>query len=298
MACNYFNVIIFNVENFTNKNVRVKRRCLINLINFYLYYLIHSKQGWFSSCLFHFFIIMLLIFIYTVFNFFLSSDWSSCALLWDDELLVTLVVASLLASLLSVIVFFFFPMVLSQKLQCMEFLWWQEEHHLRSSAFFSLRMLLMFSLKVRLPRSTSPCVVGVRGAPWTCDMEFYLQNCRILFPVNSFPLSLCMVFGNPNMKNTFCSACTTYSHVLDISGMSQEYLLQWSLMWSTQSWLGEHDQGRFLKSVKSISTCMRKPSAAIGLTTGFFTYLVMLRWDWCKMQRDTNNSVASWLIPE
>ena len=70
MACNYFSVIIFNVENFTNKNVRVKRRGLINLINFYRYYLIHSKQGWFSSCLFHFCIIMLLIFIYTVFNFF------------------------------------------------------------------------------------------------------------------------------------------------------------------------------------------------------------------------------------
>ena len=83
----------------------------------------------------------------------------------------------------------------------------------------------MFSLKVRLPRSARPCVVGVLGAPWTCDMEFDLQNSRILFAVNSFPLSLCKVFGNPNMKNTFCSACTTCSHALDISGMSQEYLL-------------------------------------------------------------------------
>ena len=107
MACNYFSVIIFNMENFTNKNVRVKRRGLINLINFYRYYLIHSKQGWFSSCLFHFCIIMLLIFIYTVFNFFLCSDWSSCALLWDDELLVTMVVASLLASLVCFLPWFY-----------------------------------------------------------------------------------------------------------------------------------------------------------------------------------------------
>ena len=93
------------------------------------------------------------------------------------------------------------------------------------SFFSSLRMLLLFSLKSRLPRSTRPSVLGVLGAPWTCEMEFDLQNSRILFPVNSFPSSLCKVFGNPNMKNTFCSACTTCSHVLDVSGMSQEYLL-------------------------------------------------------------------------
>ena len=39
------------------------------------------------------------------------------------------------------------------------------DHQLLCSAFLSLRMLLIFSLKVRLPRSTSPCVVGVLGAP-------------------------------------------------------------------------------------------------------------------------------------
>ena len=33
LNCNYFSLIIFNVENFTNKNVRVKRRGRINLIN-------------------------------------------------------------------------------------------------------------------------------------------------------------------------------------------------------------------------------------------------------------------------
>ena len=62
--------IIFNMENFANKDIRVKRGGLIHFISFYCYYLIHSKGGCFSSCFFHNCIIMLLIFIYTVFNFF------------------------------------------------------------------------------------------------------------------------------------------------------------------------------------------------------------------------------------
>jgi len=53
-------------------------------------------------------------------------------------------------------------------------------------------------------------------------MEFDLENSRILLPVNSFPLSLCKVFGNPNMKNTFCSACTTCLHVLDMGLVKRE----------------------------------------------------------------------------
>ena len=78
MACNYFSVIIFNMENFANKDIRVKRGGPLSFINFYHYYLIHSKQWWFSSCCFHFcMIIMFLIFIYTVFNVFLCSELNS-----------------------------------------------------------------------------------------------------------------------------------------------------------------------------------------------------------------------------
>ena len=40
MACNNFGVIIiFNMEDFANKDIRVKRRGLINFIDFYGYYM-------------------------------------------------------------------------------------------------------------------------------------------------------------------------------------------------------------------------------------------------------------------
>ena len=83
MACNYFSVIIFNMDNFANKDIRVKRGGPLSFINFYHYYLIHSKQGWFSSCCFHFCtIIMLLIFIYTVFKFFFALNSTLQFLSW------------------------------------------------------------------------------------------------------------------------------------------------------------------------------------------------------------------------
>ena len=39
MACNNFGLIIFNMEDFANKDIRVKRRGLINFIDFYGYYM-------------------------------------------------------------------------------------------------------------------------------------------------------------------------------------------------------------------------------------------------------------------
>ena len=224
MACNYFNVIIFNVENFTNKNVRVKRGGLINLINFYRYYLIYSKQGWFSSCLFHFCVILLLIVIYTVLNFF-SLLWLIflCPFVgwWTPRNNGCCFIISLIILYWYIIVVCFLP-------------WFYPKNHnvwnfFGCSMYGNIFLICCFT-KHRAPSvelsffvsknvtyvffesttaSSRPCVVGVLGAPWTCDMEFELQNSWILFPVNSFPLSLCNVFGNPNVTNTFCGACTT-----------------------------------------------------------------------------------------
>ena len=112
---------------------------------------------------------MLLIFNYTAFNFFF-------------ELLITMVVVSLLVLLFSMdtsLSFVCFQGFIPKKLQRMDislvaacmamfFLYaasLSTDHQLLCSAFLSLRMLLIFSLKVRLPRSTSPCVVGILGAP-------------------------------------------------------------------------------------------------------------------------------------
>ena len=97
LACNNFGLIIFNMEDFANKDIRVKRRGLTNFIALYGYYKHYIICSWFSS-----------------------SDWSSCALFWDDELLITMVVVSLLVLLLSMdtSLFCLFPFkVLSPKLQ-------------------------------------------------------------------------------------------------------------------------------------------------------------------------------------
>ena len=65
MSCNNFGIVIFNLENFANKDIWMDRRDLIYLINFYSYNVTDFKGSFCFPGLFHFCIILLLFFVYS-----------------------------------------------------------------------------------------------------------------------------------------------------------------------------------------------------------------------------------------
>ena len=95
MSGNNFGIVIFNLENFASEDIWMERRGLIYLINFDSYNVTDFKESFCFPGLFHFCIILLLVFIYSYCIFLLCSDCSSNCLLWDDEDGVTIVVSSL-----------------------------------------------------------------------------------------------------------------------------------------------------------------------------------------------------------
>ena len=83
-------------------------------------------------------------------------------------------------------------------------------HHLFQFWSRSLSMLVMFSLTVKLFRSTRPCVVGVLGAPKTCLMLCFSHISVIVLLLNSLPLSEWSFEGKPNIQNNFISLFTLH----------------------------------------------------------------------------------------
>ena len=81
----------------------------------------------------------------------------------------------------------------------------------------------MFSLTVKLFRSTRPCVVGVLGVPKTCLMLCSSHSSVIVLLLNSLPLSERSFEGKPNIQDKFSSVVATSLVSLLFRGNSHEY---------------------------------------------------------------------------
>ena len=130
----------------------------------------------------------------------------------------------------------------------------------------------MFSLTVKLFRSTRPCVVGVLGAPKTCLMLCFSHISVIVLLLNSLLLSERSFEGKPNIQDKFSSVVATSLVSLLFRGNSHEYLLKWSITWVTQLCLELHSHGRLRKSMRSISTCSRSFPVVIGYVIAFLVW--------------------------
>ena len=130
----------------------------------------------------------------------------------------------------------------------------------------------MFSFIVLLFLSTSPWVVGVRGAPCTCFMLLLWQKLDIFWFLNSFPLSECNFLGKPHCQNSWFKQLITCSVCLEINGKSHENFVWWSVMCKIHLCLSLHEHDKLLISIKSIWTCERNLFAMMGCTTGFFRW--------------------------
>lgn len=126
-------------------------------------------------------------------------------------------------------------------------------------SFFSLSKCYLFFL---WRYDYQPLCCGRPWAPWTFQsaMEFDLQNSRILLPDKFLSIiAIWKVFGIQTWKcilQCFLS-CTLPPHIFwTLMGWAKTIIVLMVVMVvdviSTQLWLEEHKQGKFLKSVKVI----------------------------------------------